>query len=74
VREADLHAVWQEARKAGLATPNIGLLADHLLPGRGLLRSGQRKSIPIANAIQQRFDNSITSSTLVTSNSTFRAA
>ncbi len=28
VREADLYAVWQAAKAAGVATPNIGLLTD----------------------------------------------
>src|SRR5207253_6454507 len=28
VKKRDLYALWQEARKAGLATANIGLLTD----------------------------------------------
>jgi sulfite reductase (NADPH) hemoprotein beta-component len=58
VREADLVALWQEARAIGLATPNIGLLTDIIAcPGGDFCALANAKSIPIANAIQDRFDN-----------------
>lgn len=58
VREADLFALWQEARAIGLATPNIGLLTDIIsCPGGDFCALANAKSIPIANAIQDRFDN-----------------
>ncbi|HRP66264.1 MAG TPA: nitrite/sulfite reductase [Thauera sp.] len=58
VREADLHQLWQDARAIGLATPNIGLLTDIIsCPGGDFCALANAKSIPIANAIQDRFDN-----------------
>ena len=58
VRQQDLPALWQEARAAGLATPNIGLLTDIICcPGGDFCDLANAKSIPIANAIQQRFDD-----------------
>nr|MBL8457443.1 nitrite/sulfite reductase [Zoogloeaceae bacterium] len=58
VRQADLYAVWQQASAAGLATPNIGLLTDIIAcPGGDFCALANAKSIPIANAIQARFDD-----------------
>ena len=58
VRRSDLHALWQQARAAGLATANIGLLTDIIAcPGGDFCDLANAKSIPIATAIQQRFDN-----------------
>jgi sulfite reductase (NADPH) hemoprotein beta-component len=58
VRKSDLHAVWQAAKGAGLATPNIGLLTAIICcPGGDFCDLANAKSIPIANAIQARFDN-----------------
>jgi sulfite reductase (NADPH) hemoprotein beta-component len=58
VRRRDLFAVWQAARKAGLATPNIGLLTDIVAcPGGDFCSLANAKSIPIAQAIQRRFDD-----------------
>jgi len=58
VSQADLFAVWKTARKLGLATPNIGLLTDMIVcPGADFCVLANAKSIPIANAIQNRFDN-----------------
>jgi sulfite reductase (NADPH) hemoprotein beta-component len=58
VRRSDLHAVWQQAKAAGLATPNIGLLTGIICcPGGDFCDLANAKSIPIANAIQQRFDD-----------------
>ena len=58
VKLADLFTVWQTARAAGLATPNIGLLTDIICcPGGDFCSLANAKSIPIAQAIQERFDN-----------------
>ena len=58
VKQADLYAVWQIARENGLATPNIGLLTSMICcPGGDFCDLANAKSIPIATAIQARFDN-----------------
>lgn len=58
VRQSDLFALWQKARDAGLATPNIGLVTDIIAcPGGDFCNLANAKSIPIANAIQARFDD-----------------
>ena len=58
VKKTDLPALWQEIRAAGLATANIGLLTDIICcPGGDFCDLANAKSIPIANAIQQRFDD-----------------
>ncbi|MBS1129824.1 MAG: sulfite reductase beta subunit [Proteobacteria bacterium] len=58
VKKSDLHEVWQKAKAAGLATPNIGLLTGIICcPGGDFCDLANAKSIPIANAIQARFDD-----------------
>ncbi|MGG2399700.1 nitrite/sulfite reductase [Pseudomonas sp. SH1-B] len=58
VRKADLHALWTQARAAGLGTANAGLLTDIIAcPGGDFCALANAKSIPIAQAIQQRFDD-----------------
>ena len=58
VRKSDLHAVWQVARENGLATPNVGLLTGIICcPGGDFCDLANAKSIPIAAAIQARFDD-----------------
>lgn len=58
VKKSDLYEVWQKAKAAGLATPNIGLLTGIICcPGGDFCDLANAKSIPIANAIQQRFDD-----------------
>ncbi|TAH43559.1 MAG: nitrite/sulfite reductase [Betaproteobacteria bacterium] len=58
VREADLHDLWQQLHELGLATPNIGLLSDIIsCPGGDFCSLANAKSIPIALAIQDRFDD-----------------
>jgi sulfite reductase (NADPH) hemoprotein beta-component len=58
VRADRLHALWLEAKRAGLATPNIGLLSDIIAcPGGDFCSLANAKSIPIAQSIQQRFDD-----------------
>ena len=58
VRVSDLFTLWQEAKAAGLATPNIGLITDIIAcPGGDFCSLANAKSIPIAEAIQRRFDD-----------------
>ena len=58
VKLSDLFALWERARAAGLATPNIGLLTDIICcPGGDFCSLANAKSIPIAEAIQMQFDN-----------------
>ncbi|AXS80310.1 nitrite/sulfite reductase [Dechloromonas sp. HYN0024] len=58
VKLADLYDVWQKAKVAGLATPNTGLLTGIICcPGGDFCDLANAKSIPIANAIQARFDD-----------------
>ncbi len=57
VLERDLHALWQAARDASFATPNIGLLTDMIAcPGGDFCALANARSIPIAEEITQRFD------------------
>ncbi|KIP87940.1 MULTISPECIES: nitrite/sulfite reductase [Pseudomonas] len=58
VRKADLHALWQRAVSIGLGSANIGLLSDVIAcPGGDYCSLANAKSIPIAQAIQQRFED-----------------
>ena len=58
VRQAALPALWGELKALGLATPNIGLLTDIICcPGGDFCSLANAKSIPIAEAIQRRFDD-----------------
>nr|WP_315592720.1 nitrite/sulfite reductase [uncultured Cupriavidus sp.] len=58
VKKHDLFALWEEAKKAGLATANIGLLTDIIAcPGGDFCSLANAKSIPIALGIQERFDD-----------------
>jgi len=58
VRQADLVAVWGAARELGLATPNLGLLTNIIsCPGGDFCALANAKSIPVAEAIQRRFDD-----------------
>ncbi len=58
VRISDLRALWREARALGLATPNIGLLTNIIAcPGGDFCSLANAKSIPVAEAIQRRFDD-----------------
>jgi sulfite reductase (NADPH) hemoprotein beta-component len=58
VRERDLAELWQRARAAGLATPNVGLITNIVCcPGGDFCSLANAKSIPIAEAIQRRFDD-----------------
>ena len=58
VKLSDLFPLWEKARAAGLATPNVGLLTDIICcPGGDFCSLANAKSIPIAEAIQMQFDN-----------------
>jgi sulfite reductase (NADPH) hemoprotein beta-component len=58
VRKRDLFAVWQRARELAMATPNIGHLTDIICcPGGDYCALANAKSIPVAEAIQRRFDD-----------------
>jgi len=58
VRQSALLALWGELKDLGLATPNIGLLTDIVCcPGGDFCSLANAKSIPIAEAIQRRFDD-----------------
>ncbi|MDD2741660.1 MAG: nitrite/sulfite reductase [Rhodocyclaceae bacterium] len=58
VKNSDLHSVWLLAKKNGLATPNLGLLTGLICcPGGDFCDLANARSIPIAQAIQARFDD-----------------
>ena len=58
VRSSDLRALWEAARAASFATPNIGLLTDMIAcPGGDFCGLANARSIPIAAAITERFDD-----------------
>ncbi len=58
VRVTDLPALWREATAHRLATANIGLLTDVVCcPGGDFCKLANARSIPVAEAIQQRFDD-----------------
>jgi len=58
VKQSDLIVLWGEIKAQGLATPNIGLLTDMICcPGGDFCSLANAKSLPIAAAIAERFDN-----------------
>ncbi len=58
VRESELYALWQAAKAASFATPNIGLLTDMIAcPGGDFCALANARSIPIAAAITERFQD-----------------
>ncbi|RQO61460.1 nitrite/sulfite reductase [Pseudomonas sp. KBW05] len=58
VPKEHLHALWTLACAHGLGAANVGLLTDIIAcPGGDFCALANAKSIPIAQAIQQRFDN-----------------
>lgn len=58
VKQSDLWELWAKLKSAGFATPNIGTLNDIICcPGGDFCSLANAKSIPIAEAIQRRFDN-----------------
>jgi sulfite reductase (NADPH) hemoprotein beta-component len=58
VRRDHLHELWQAARALGLANPTVGLLTDIIAcPGGDFCALANARSIPIAAAITQRFED-----------------
>jgi sulfite reductase (NADPH) hemoprotein beta-component len=58
VKQSALLPLWAELKALGVATPNIGLLTDIVCcPGGDFCSLANAKSIPIAEAIQRRFDD-----------------
>jgi len=58
VRVGDLEELFETARAGGFATPNIGTLTDMIAcPGGDLCALANARSIPIAAAITERFDD-----------------
>ncbi|MEH6582127.1 MAG: nitrite/sulfite reductase [Halioglobus sp.] len=58
VRKDALYALWQSLQAADLATANIGYLTDMICcPGGDYCALANAKSIPVAEAIQSRFDD-----------------
>jgi sulfite reductase (NADPH) hemoprotein beta-component len=58
VEQEHLFALWQQLDALGLATANIGYLTDVICcPGGDYCALANAKSIPVAEAIQDRFDN-----------------
>ncbi|MBC7499399.1 MAG: nitrite/sulfite reductase [Herminiimonas sp.] len=58
VRKSDLYRIWQLACAHNLGSPNIGLLTDIIAcPGGDYCSLANARSLPIAAAITQRFDD-----------------
>ncbi|HEX4869154.1 MAG TPA: nitrite/sulfite reductase [Moraxellaceae bacterium] len=58
VKQSDLFALWGELRELGFDTANIGFLTNIIAcPGGDFCSLANAKSIPIAEAIQRRFDD-----------------
>lgn len=58
VHQDDLPELWAAARKAGLAKANIGLLTDMIAcPGGDFCALANARSLPIAEAITQRYQD-----------------
>ena len=58
VRQSHLHTVWKELRDLGLASPNIGLITNIIAcPGGDFCSLANAKSLPVADAIQRRFED-----------------
>jgi sulfite reductase (NADPH) hemoprotein beta-component len=60
IRKADLYAVWQALVEADLATPNLDLVTDIIAcPGMDYCTLANARSIPIAQKIAAKFENSV---------------
>ncbi len=58
VRKQDVYELWKALCQADLASPNLGLLTDIICcPGGDYCSLANAKSIPVAEAIQRRFDD-----------------
>ncbi len=58
VRASELPAVYAEAKRLGLSTPNIGLLTDMIAcPGGDFCALANARSLPLAAAITERYQD-----------------
>ena len=58
VKQSELYTLWKLAKSHSLATPNIGLLTDIICcPGGDFCSLANAKSIPIAQAIAEKFED-----------------
>lgn len=58
VQEDNLFDLWEKAKSKNLATPNVGLLTDIVCcPGGDFCSLANAKSIPIAESIQEVFED-----------------
>jgi sulfite reductase (NADPH) hemoprotein beta-component len=58
VKQADLFALWEKLTALDLATPNIGRVTDMIAcPGLDYCALANARSIPIAQEIQERFQD-----------------
>ena len=58
VLKSQLFELWQQAKSEGLATPTIGTINDMICcPGGDYCSLANAKSIPVAEAIQRKFDD-----------------
>jgi len=58
VAKDDLFELWEQASASGLATPNVGTITDMICcPGGDYCSLANAKSIPVAEAIQRKFDD-----------------
>ena len=58
VRQDELVALWKSLKEIDLATPNIGTLTDMICcPGGDFCALANARSIPLAEAINERFDD-----------------
>jgi len=56
VREAELYTLWQAARDASFAAPNIGLLTDMIAcPGGDFCSLANARSLPLAAQLTERY-------------------
>jgi len=58
VKQNELYGVWQELRRLGLATPNIGTLTDMIAcPGLDFCSLANAGTLKVAHQIQKQFDD-----------------
>ncbi|WP_126444539.1 nitrite/sulfite reductase [Sulfuricystis multivorans] len=58
VKKSDLYNLWQEAKKFGLATATVGLLADVVAcPGGDYCSLAYARTLPVVAEIQARFSS-----------------
>ena len=58
VNKSNLFNLWEKAKIGGFATPNINTLTDMICcPGGDFCSLANAKSIPIAEAIQRKFED-----------------